>query len=390
MDSKFDLDVVGVIEGTDKSSSVQLCWDYLRQYERLFERFREAPINVIEIGVAGGQSLKVWKTYFTRAHIVGIDIAWQCARFAEDRISIEIGSQDDPAFLAQVCARHPPTIVIDDGSHRADHIPYTFERVFPALLPGGLYVIEDLSFHFGDDARRWKGLSEQSPLDYFARIARSTLARSVQDAADWGTARYMLQHVDCIEYFSGAIAVRKRAARGDLSASLAFADEYMRDRTPDASMRDRLVQFILKHSGPLERAEAELKQAIEIGGETPSRVRMYSDIRLQQQRLPEAAELAARAAELAKDPVAWMHAGNAFTNAGDHAAAARAFRQGLALQPAFPVLSLRLSESLERLGSYTEALVAARQGLSKSPTATVEELLRNSVERLRPKAREPG
>lgn len=43
-----------------------------------------------------------------------------------------------------VVSAHPPTIVIDDVSHQAAHIVYTFERLFPALLEGGVYIAEDL------------------------------------------------------------------------------------------------------------------------------------------------------------------------------------------------------------------------------------------------------
>ena len=46
----------GALAGTDKSSSVSWCWDYLRHYEELFRPFRDQPINLLEIGVASGAS----------------------------------------------------------------------------------------------------------------------------------------------------------------------------------------------------------------------------------------------------------------------------------------------------------------------------------------------
>jgi hypothetical protein len=389
MSSTFDLDMAGVIEGTDKASSFSRAWDYMRHYARLFERFRDEPINMIEIGVATGVSLNVWKSYFTRARIVGIDIAPACARFADDRVSIEIGSQDDPAFLAQVCAKYPPSIIIDDGSHRADHMIYTFERTFPSLLPGGIYVVEDIAFHFGPDAKKWQGPTEHSAPEYFLRIARSCMARSVQGEPDVGTAHYTTTHADCVEFVHSAVVVRKKAdTQRDVAAALDFADEYLRERKPDAGVHERLGQFIINNSGPLDRAEAELKRAIEIGGETPVRLRFLSDIAMQFRRLPDAAALAERAAALGTDAYAWAHVGNLRFQQGDHAAAARAFRHAAAMQPGNTWFSVRLSEALEREGNVGEALAAARQALTSAAGTDQEKQMRARVEQLRAKSGE--
>jgi Tetratricopeptide repeat len=382
MRSELDLDVVGVIEGTDKSSSFSFSWDYLRHYEKLFRRFREEPINFIEIGVAGGASLKVWKALFTHARIVGIDIAPHCARFADERVSIEVGSQDDPEFLARVCAKYPPSIIIDDGSHRGDHVIYTFERMFPSLLPGGIYVVEDLAFHFGGNADNWKGFAEESPPDYFLRMARSCLAGSVQGVPDAGTARYTRQKIDSIEFVRSAVAIHKVVASRNVSSALDFADEYLGDRKPDAHLHERLAQFIVRHAGPLDRAEAELKRAIEIGEETPFRLRMRSDICLRQHRLAEAAAMAERAASLSGDAHAWMHAGHLLTQHGDHAAAVRAYRQAVAMQPGNSGFAAKLSEALERQGDLAEALEAARQSLTAAAGTAAEVSLRVRVNQL--------
>jgi hypothetical protein len=123
------LDEVGLLEGTDKNA---LTHDYLRHYERVVGPLRDEPITLLAIGVDRGGSLRTWLKYFTRATIVGVDIKPECAGFATDRCIIEIGSQADPAFLTRLGAKHHPTIVIDDGSHLADHILLTFEMLFPA------------------------------------------------------------------------------------------------------------------------------------------------------------------------------------------------------------------------------------------------------------------
>jgi hypothetical protein len=294
--SKYNLDVTGVIEGTNKSSSFHAAMDFLRHYERLFESFREEPINLLEIGVAGGASLRVWKAYFTQACIVGIDINPKCIRFADGRIQVEIGSQNDPEFLAEVCRKYPPSIIIDDGSHHADHIMCSFESMFPLLLPGGLYIIEDLVIHFLADSSKFKGIAKEWPSDHFLRIARSLLARGHDEP---GAALERIRDIDSVEFLRSALAIRKSDTSRDLASALAFADEYLRDHEPNADVHERLAQFIVKHGGPLGRAEAELKLALAIGGETAQRLRIYSEIcRRLPHRMTEAAALGERAAGL--------------------------------------------------------------------------------------------
>jgi tetratricopeptide (TPR) repeat protein len=385
MSANYNLDMVGVIEGTNKSSSFQsfdAAMDFLRHYERLFYSFREEPINLLEIGVAGGASLRSWKSYFTRACIVGIDANPQCQQFADDRVNIEIGSQNDPEFLTNVCAKYPPSIIIDDGSHWADHIMCSFNNMFPKLLAGGLYIIEDIAIHFGPERNRFKGDAAEWPSDYFMRIGRSLLALG-RDGPSAGMER--MREVDSVEFLRSALVVRKRPPPQNVGFALTFADEYMRDRIPGAEVHERLAQYIVKHEGPLDRAEAELKRALEKGGETPRRLYIYSQIcRQLPNRLAEAAELAERAAGLANDARFWEHAGNLRLLLGEYLASSYAYRQAASMQPDNSVVAARLSRALELQGEFVEALAAAEQALSAAKGRAVDEL-RAHVERLREK-----
>jgi cephalosporin hydroxylase len=76
---------------------------YFDIYERHLARFRgKAPV-MIEIGVAGGGSLAMWKEYFgPGSHIIGIDHNPQCKAHEDDGIEVFIGSQDDPAMINEI------------------------------------------------------------------------------------------------------------------------------------------------------------------------------------------------------------------------------------------------------------------------------------------------
>lgn len=85
----------------------------------------------------------MWKWFFPKAQIVGLDLedkTWVEAR----RIKVYVGSQDDEQVLQRIVDEQGPIkVVIDDGSHRPEHIRETFRILFPLLEDDGIYVIED-------------------------------------------------------------------------------------------------------------------------------------------------------------------------------------------------------------------------------------------------------
>ncbi len=134
---------------------------YTPHYERHFAHLREAEIVVLELGIGGyarekegGASLKMWKWFFPRAQVVGVDI--QDKSFVDQpRITSFRGSQTDRRLMRRIVNRFgAPTIVIDDGSHQSPHVIESFEILFPMLADGGLYVIEDTQTSYWP---RWKG-----------------------------------------------------------------------------------------------------------------------------------------------------------------------------------------------------------------------------------------
>lgn len=125
-----------------KSSKWQHYFDI---YDRHLSKFRDKEITLLEIGVAEGGSLQIWKKYFgEKSKIFGIDIREDC-KYEESQIEIFIGDQTDYNFLTKVIDRIGiPDIIIDDGSHVQSHILKTFDFLYPTLNEnGGVYIIED-------------------------------------------------------------------------------------------------------------------------------------------------------------------------------------------------------------------------------------------------------
>lgn len=128
---------------------------YLPAYDEQFAPYRAGfplpdgstrPLRLLEIGVQHGGSLQLWRQFFgPDAIIFGVDVDPQVAAVDSPDLPVRIGSQDDPEFLRRVVAEMGGVdIVLDDGSHRAEHVRASFDVLFPLLSDGGLYAVEDL------------------------------------------------------------------------------------------------------------------------------------------------------------------------------------------------------------------------------------------------------
>jgi len=124
---------------------------YTQHYMTHFKNFRLKKVKLLEIGVGGyeyadcgGQSLRMWKRYFSFGKIYSIDI-YDKSPIQEHRIQIFKGSQTDEIFLKSVFEKIGcPDIIIDDGSHVNEHVIETFKILFPSLKENGIYAIEDI------------------------------------------------------------------------------------------------------------------------------------------------------------------------------------------------------------------------------------------------------
>ena len=144
---------------------------YTRFYDPLFEPLRPYPTRLVEIGVEKGKSMRAWQKYFSnhQSHVFGIGYGnWQTELVirCEDALQTKTGAtvglgppcdlyhgdQASNAFLNTFLKRTGGRfdIVIDDGSHVPDHQRITFESLWPAVVPGGLYAIEDVETSYWD------------------------------------------------------------------------------------------------------------------------------------------------------------------------------------------------------------------------------------------------
>lgn len=124
-------------------------WEsYFDVYERHLQSFRHVKdINLVEVGVQKGGSLDMWVTYFYMAKsITGIDVDPECAKLSynDKRVNVVIGDQDSPEFWDKFLSENKDiNIFIDDGGHFMSQQILTFEKVFPTMPVGSIYICED-------------------------------------------------------------------------------------------------------------------------------------------------------------------------------------------------------------------------------------------------------
>jgi hypothetical protein len=367
-----ELDAYGALAGTDKSSSVAWCWDYLRHYEELFRPFRDQKINLLEIGVASGASLAVWTRYFSQAQIVGVEINPDGARFAGERVAIRIGSQEDPGFLHSVVVEFPPTIIIDDGSHLAHHMIASFEALFPTLLPGGVYIFEDMAFHFEESDRRFQGAkahqghSDKPIYDYLNNFMRARVASARLPAESWGFARYAFEHIDSVTLAGGFIAVRKKAPRDVTQPIAVFERELAQGGGAEAAAR--YAEYLIKHNVHLDRAAALVPNILAAGPRDEAIMISMLNILITLERFDEAAEIATHLTRIGPANARyWDQLVMIERRRHRPEAEAAALRRLIALQPKLAGHHLRLSELAEHTGDLAAAVTFARGASELEP-----------------------
>lgn len=197
LDLLYDLDVKKV-----EPRAIHYCMDV---YPKYFSRFRDKPIRILEIGVKGGGSLRLWKRYFLTARIFGIDIKKE-NKFEEERIEVFTGNQSDTKFLREVMhtMMNEADIIIDDGSHFSEDQKISFEFLFPYLNPGGLYIIEDLFLSYN---KKWNGglKKEGTIVEYLKDLVDFTITSDNE-----GIMKGEGKEIESIHFHKSLVVIRKK------------------------------------------------------------------------------------------------------------------------------------------------------------------------------------
>jgi len=127
--------------------------NYEKCYEQFFEPLKDKEINILEVGIYKGHSLKVFKDYFPNAQIYGIDIF---TRVNPNTISTLFNKNihwakcdsTDPSCASEITKSFGKDIkfdiIIDDGLHEPEANALTLKNLWPLLKSDGIYFVEDV------------------------------------------------------------------------------------------------------------------------------------------------------------------------------------------------------------------------------------------------------
>ena len=206
-----DLKMLATIYGTDKWNAH---W-YAQHYEQMFRKIRRKHINLLEIGIGGdenprkgGNSLRMWRAYFPKGRIYGIDI-YDKRPHDRARIKTFHGSQADLQFLDAVVREIGGIdVIIDDGSHLNSQMICTFQHLFPHLADGGVYAVEDTQTSYwaeygGNETDR---NDPTTVMSYFKSLVDGLNWREFRDGH---TPTYFDLHIESIAFYHNLIVIKK-------------------------------------------------------------------------------------------------------------------------------------------------------------------------------------
>jgi hypothetical protein len=218
------LSALGSRYGTDKVSH-----GFSAFYSRHLEGTRSAVMKVLEIGVLGGASLRMWRDYFPMAEVHGFDRRVTGVA-PEPRIRLHEGDQASRPSLNRLIDDAGSTfdVIVDDGGHTMEQQQVSLAFLFPHLRPGGVYLLEDLHTSFFTRILLTTPVGDVSSYPTGADTCRCTtyalvdaLCRQQPFHSDFMSAaeeQYLVAHVESAQLFDRdgdrthvTSAIRKRA-----------------------------------------------------------------------------------------------------------------------------------------------------------------------------------
>jgi len=136
---------------------------------------------MLEIGAAKGMSALIWDAFYNKEvdlHLLDLflDENHVSTRWVRDHGWVPLmGDQSNITFLASIPYKYQ--VIIDDGSHRADHMLISFKALFMNnTVQGATYFIEDA--HCNKNDFYWGGFVKSfhdTPLNMFRHLKETGL-----------------------------------------------------------------------------------------------------------------------------------------------------------------------------------------------------------------------
>ena len=196
--------------------------NYIGIYEKYMSSKKNKSINLLEIGIGGykngnysdmytgGNSLKIWRDYFKKGKIVGLDIFKKKLSLGK-KVKLFQGSQNSADTLDEIIKIYKKfDFIIDDGSHFYKDIVFSFKYLFEHLKDGGYYFVEDTHTSY---LREWDGDgffldNNKTAINYFKKIIDKINYNEIENP--YFEPDYFAKNITEIHFYHNLIVVKKQ------------------------------------------------------------------------------------------------------------------------------------------------------------------------------------
>lgn len=240
---------------------------YLPIYHRHLAPFRGRPVKVLEIGVYRAGGLRMLRNYLgSQAVIVGLDVDEVAQKAAGSAFDVVLGDQASVEVLTRLNEDYGPfDIIIDDGGHTMEQQITTATTLFPLLVDGGVFIVEDCHTSYWESYGG--GLLKPGTFIEWAKARiddlHTTHERSLDHYSEWAT------NVDGMHFYDSVVVLdKKRRWRpfNEVSGSSSFI---MSNRLGEG-MAQELIGTRAGALAELEAARSEIAELRQIGLDDPS------------------------------------------------------------------------------------------------------------------------
>ena len=195
--------------------------NYISIYEKYMISKKNKQVNLLEIGIGGyidgnysneligGNSLRIWRDYFKKGKIAGLDIYKKKLNLG-NRVKIFQGSQSSAESLDKIIKKYRKfDFIIDDGSHFYKDIVFSFKYLFESLKEGGYYFIEDTQTSY---LREFKGdgfylNNNKTAINYFKKIIDKINYNEIENP--YYKPDYFAKNITEIHFYHNLIVIKK-------------------------------------------------------------------------------------------------------------------------------------------------------------------------------------
>jgi hypothetical protein len=142
------MNLIETYKTTNNSSDKEAYHKYISNfYSEKFSKFKNKNINILEIGILYGDSLKLWDDFFTDAKIYGVDIQNRVKHQYSDKVNLIFENAYSEDFLEKIKKNNLYfDIIIEDGPHTLDTQSFFLSRFSEILKKqqGSMLILEDV------------------------------------------------------------------------------------------------------------------------------------------------------------------------------------------------------------------------------------------------------